>query len=131
MVEPKPDIGVTGLGQVAISVKDVERATAFYRDVVGLPLLFTAPPGLAFLQCGGVRVMLAQPEKEGEAKSASVLYFSVPDIQASFQKMTALGAKFEDKPHMIAKMPTHDLWMVFFRDTEDNLMGMMSEVATA
>jgi methylmalonyl-CoA/ethylmalonyl-CoA epimerase len=131
MAEAKPSVGITGLGQVAISVKDVERATAFYRDVVGLPLLFTAPPGLAFLQCGGVRVMLARPEKESEAQGASVLYFSVPDIQASYQRMKELGAKFEDEPHMIAKMPTHDLWMVFFRDTEDNLMGMMSEVATA
>ena len=131
MAEAKPSAGITGLGQVAISVKDVERATAFYRDVVGLPLLFTAPPGLAFLQCGGVRVMLARPEKGSEAQGASVLYFSVPDIHGSYQRMKELGARFEDEPHMIAKMPTHDLWMVFFRDTEDNLMGMMSEVATA
>jgi methylmalonyl-CoA/ethylmalonyl-CoA epimerase len=131
MAEARPEVGVTGLGQVAISVKDVERATRFYRDVVGLPLLFTAPPGLAFLQCGGVRVMLAQPEKESEAKSASVLYFSVPDIQAAYKRMKERGAVFEGEPHMIAKMPTHDLWMVFFRDTEDNLMGMMSEVTHA
>jgi len=130
MPDANPEVGITGLGQVAISVKDVERATRFYRDVVGLPLLFTAPPGLAFLQCGGVRVMLAQPEKNGEAKSASVLYFSVPDIHAAYQRMKQRGAQFEDEPHMIAKMPTHDLWMVFFRDTEDNLMGMMSEVST-
>ena len=75
--------------------------------------------------------MLAQPEKEGEAKSASVLYFSVPDIQAAYKRMKERGAVFEGEPHMIAKMPTHDLWMVFFRDTEDNLMGMMSEVAPA
>jgi methylmalonyl-CoA/ethylmalonyl-CoA epimerase len=131
MAEAGAGVGITGLGQVAISVKDVERATAFYRDVVGLPLLFTAPPGLAFLQCGGVRVMLARPEKDDQTQGASVLYFSVPDIQASYQRMKQLGARFEDEPHMIAKMPTHDLWMVFFRDTEDNLMGMMSEVATA
>ena len=121
--------GVTGLGQIAITVQDVERATAFYRDVVGLPLLFTASPGLAFLQCGGVRVMLSRPEKEGEPQGASVLYFSVPDIQAAYRRMKERGAKFEDEPHLIANMPTHDLWMVFFRDTEGNLMGMMSEVA--
>jgi len=131
MAEAGANVGVTGLGQVAITVKDVERATRFYRDVVGLPLLFTAPPGLAFLQCGGVRVMLAQPEKEGEVKNASVLYFSVPDIHAAYKRMKERGAHFEGDPHMIAKMPTHDLWMVFFRDTEDNLMGMMSEVAPA
>ena len=130
MPEAKQDAGgVTGLGQIAISVKDVDRATAFYRDVVGLQLLFTAPPGLAFLQCGAVRVMLARPEKEGEPQGSSVLYFSVPDIQAAYRRMKERGAKFEDEPHLIAKMPSHDLWMVFFRDTEANLMGMMSEVA--
>ena len=73
------------LGQIALSVADVERSTAFYRDVLGLPLLFTAPPGLAFLDAGGVRLMLSPPEGGMVTTGGSgiVLYLRVPDIGAA------------------------------------------------
>jgi catechol 2,3-dioxygenase-like lactoylglutathione lyase family enzyme len=124
------NIGITRLGQIAINVHDLDRAIAFYRDKLGLPLLFTAGK-LAFFDCGGVRLMLSPPEKPEFDHPSSILYFSVPDIVAAHRQMLAAGARFEDEPHLIARMPTHDLWMVFFRDSEHNLLGLMSEVPRA
>jgi len=122
-------IGITRLGQIAINTKDVERAAAFYEDKLGLKLLFKAPPGLAFFDCGGVRLMLERAEKPEFDHPSSVLYFSVPDIHAAYGKLKESGVHLEDEPHLIAKMPAHDLWMTFFRDSEGNLLGLMSEVA--
>ena len=120
--------GVTRLGQIQIGTQDVERAAEFYEKVLGLKLLFKAPPGLAFFDCGGVRLMLDRPEKPEFDHASSILYFSVPDIQSAYANMKAKGARFEDEPHMIARMPDHDLWMTFFRDSENNLLALMSEV---
>jgi methylmalonyl-CoA/ethylmalonyl-CoA epimerase len=122
-------IGITHLGQVAINTQDVDRAVAFYQDKLGLRLLFKAPPGLAFFDCGGVRLMLSRAEKPEFDHPSSVLYFAVPDIRAAYGKLKESGVHFEDEPHLIAKMPAHDLWMTFFRDTEGNLLALMSEVA--
>jgi methylmalonyl-CoA/ethylmalonyl-CoA epimerase len=121
-------IGISRIGQVAINAHDVERAAAFYQDALGLKLLFKAGPGLAFFDCGGVRLMLSRPEKPEFDHPSSILYFTVPDIQAAFAKMKESAVKFEDEPHLLARMPDHDLWMTFFRDSEGNLMGLMSEV---
>jgi len=119
--------GISRLGQIGINVHDLDRAVSFYRDKLGLRLLFTAG-GMGFFDCGGVRLMLSRPEKPEFDRPSSVLYFTVPDIQAAHVKMKESGVHFEDEPHMIARMPDHDLWMTFFRDTEGNLMGLMSEV---
>jgi methylmalonyl-CoA/ethylmalonyl-CoA epimerase len=122
-------LGITRIGQIAINAKDVDRAAAFYQDVLGLKLLFKAPPGLAFFDCGGVRLMLDRAEKPEFDHPSSVLYFAVPDIQAAYGKLKESGVQLEDEPHMIARMPTHDLWMTFFRDSEGNFLALMSEVA--
>jgi methylmalonyl-CoA/ethylmalonyl-CoA epimerase len=122
-------IGITRLGQVAVNVKDVGRAAAFYQDALGLKLLFKAPPGLAFFDCARVRLMLDRPEKPEFDHPSSILYFVVPDIQGAYTKLKASGIRFDDEPHLIAKLPAHDLWMTFFRDSEDNVMALMSEVA--
>jgi methylmalonyl-CoA/ethylmalonyl-CoA epimerase len=121
-------IGITRLGQIAVNAKDVERAAGFYQDVLGLKLLFKAPPGLAFFDCGGVRLMLSRADKPEFDHPSSILYFVVPDIQATYGKMKESGARFEDEPHLIAKMPAHDLWITSFWDSEGNLMALMSEV---
>jgi len=118
---------LTRIGQIAINVHDVDRATAFYRDVLALPHLFRAGH-LSFFNCGGVRLMLSPPEKPEFDHPASILYFQVVDIQAAFQRIKSAGAKFEDEPHLIARMPTHELWMTFFHDTEGNLLALMSEL---
>jgi methylmalonyl-CoA/ethylmalonyl-CoA epimerase len=121
-------IGISRIAQIAVNAHDVERACAFYQDTLGLKLLFKAGPGLAFFDCGGVRLMLTRPEKPEFDHPASILYFAVPDIQAAHAAMKDKGMRFEDEPHVIARMPDHDLWIVLFRDTEGNLMGLMSEV---
>jgi methylmalonyl-CoA/ethylmalonyl-CoA epimerase len=122
-------IGITHLGQIAVNAKDVERATAFYQNVLGLKLLFKAPPGLAFFDCGGVRLMLDRAEKPEFDHPSSILYFAVPDIQTAHGELKASGVRFEDEPHLIASMPAHDLWMTFFHDSEGNMLALMSEVA--
>jgi len=120
--------GISRLGQVQVRAHDVERAAAFYQNVLGLKLLFKAPPGLAFFDCGGVRLMIDRPEKPEFDHPSSILYFVVPDIQAAHAQMKQSAVRFEDEPRVIAKMPDHDLWMTFFRDSEDNLLALMCEV---
>lgn len=113
------------IGQIALPVADTERATAFYRDALGLRHLFTAGP-LAFFDCGGVRLMLSPPEGGGP-RAASTLYFTVGDIAAAHAALLARGVAFVDEPHIIAELADHSLWMVFFRDSEGNLLALMSE----
>jgi methylmalonyl-CoA/ethylmalonyl-CoA epimerase len=120
-------VGITRWGQVAIPVDDVERATDFYREVLGLHFLFRAGQ-LAFFDCGGVRLMLDRPEKPEFDHPSSILYFVVPDIQAAHSRLVASGVATVEAPHLVAPMPDHDLWMGFFRDTEGNVMALMSEV---
>ena len=120
--------GITRLGQIHIRTHDVHRAAEFYEKTLGLKLIFKAPPGLAFFDCGGVRLMLERPERPEFDHASSILYFAVPDIQAAHAAMKEKSVRFEDEPHVIARMPDHDLWMTFFRDTEDNLLALMSEV---
>ncbi len=123
-------IGIARLGQIAINVHDLDRATAFYRDVLTLPLLFTTG-NLAFFDCGGVRLMLGRAEKPECDHASSILYFTVPDIVSAHRQMLSQGVHFEDTPHLLAKMPTHDLWMTFFRDSEQNLLALMCEMPQA
>lgn len=122
------EIGITRIGQIQIRAGDVERAAIFYENVLGLKLLFKAPPGLAFFDCGGVRLMLDRPAKREFDHASSIVYFAVPDIQAAHARLKGKGVVFEDEPHMIARMPDHDLWMTFFRDSEENVLALMSEV---
>jgi predicted enzyme related to lactoylglutathione lyase len=121
------DAAVARIGQIAINAHDVDRATAFYRDVLGLPHLFRAGQ-LSFFDCGGVRLMLDKPEKPEFDHASSIIYFQVENIQAAHCRIKDAGAKFEDAPHVIAQMPKYDLWMTFFRDSEANLLALMSEV---
>lgn len=119
--------GIIDVGQVSINVHDVQRAIGFYRDVLGLPLLFEIP-NAAFFQAGGVRLYLAKPETAELDHPASILYYRVADIHASAAAIREGGAQVEGEPHLIARMPDHELWMVFFRDTEGNTAALMSEV---
>jgi methylmalonyl-CoA/ethylmalonyl-CoA epimerase len=122
--------GLRQIGQIAVNVHDVVRAAAFYRDQLGIPHLFTTGP-MAFFDCGGIRLMLAVPEKPELAQPSSVLYFKVSDIDAAFEGLSARGVLFEAKPHLVARLQTHDLWMAFFRDSENNLLSLMCEKTRA
>ena len=121
-------LGIQNIGQISIIVKDLQRATAFYRDVLGLPLLF-AVPNLAFFDCGGVRLMLGPAETPEFDHLSSILYFRVPDLNTSYQRLVELGAKIFAPPRLIAPMATYDLWMAAFYDSEGNIHQLMSEVA--
>ena len=116
------------IGQISVPVSDVDRAIAFYRDMLGMRFLFKAPPGLGFFDCAGVRLMLDGPAKAQANNYSSVIYYKVPDLNASYEALIAKGVTFEAKPHLIAKMPDHELWMAFFRDPDDNTLALMSEV---
>lgn len=116
------------IGQIAINVRDLPRAVNFYRDVLGMRHLFDAGPKLSFFDCGGVRLMLGPAEQPEFDHPGSILYYRVVDLEAAYQELQAKGVRFQDAPHLIAKMPTHELWMAFARDTEDNLFALMSEV---
>jgi methylmalonyl-CoA/ethylmalonyl-CoA epimerase len=122
-----PDFELTRIGQIAINVRDLQRAVAFYRDTLGMRFLFQAPGGLAFFDVGGVRLMLGVPEKAEFDHPASVLYYKVPDIGAAYETLTGRGVTFIDQPHLIARMPTYELWMTFFRDSEENVLALMEE----
>jgi predicted enzyme related to lactoylglutathione lyase len=121
------NLGIKNIGQISIIVHDLERATAFYRDMLGLPLLFTAG-NLAFFDCGGVRLMLGPAETPELDHPSSILYFRVPDINTAHQRLVERGVAIEAPPRLIAPMPTYDLWMSGFRDSEGNLLELMSEV---
>ena len=120
-------LGIKNIGQISIIVHDLPRATAFYSDTLGLPLLFTAP-NLAFFDCGGVRLMLGPAETPELDHPSSILYFRVPDLPAAHQRLVDLGVPIVAPPRLIAPMPTYDLWMSAFRDSEGNIHQLMSEV---
>jgi methylmalonyl-CoA/ethylmalonyl-CoA epimerase len=108
---------ITAIQQVAVNVKDVERARGFYRDKLGLRHLF---------DCGGVRLMVGIPEKEFESAS-SILYLRVDDIHAAHKEMLGRGVKFRDAPHLVTRLPDREIWMTFFEDGEGNTLAITSE----
>ena len=128
---PRQDRHVTLIGQIAINVRDVSRAIGFYRDALGLPFLFQAGEKLAFFDCGGTRLMLSLPEGAEYDHPGSILYYQVEDIAAAHAMLAAAGTEMKGEPHLVAKMPDHDLWMSFCRDTEGNTLALMSEVRPA
>ncbi|MDE3053980.1 MAG: VOC family protein, partial [Gemmatimonadota bacterium] len=105
---------------------DLERATAFYRDRLGMKFLFAAPPRLAFFDAGGTRLMLDAAAEPGFDHPGSILYFDVPDVREAHTTLRARGVEFVDQPHVVAPMPNGDLWMTFFRDPDGNTMALMS-----
>lgn len=122
--------GLAEIGQVNVRVHDLARATAFYRETLGVPFLFDAPR-MAFFDCAGVRLLLALPEGEDTDHASSVLYFKVDDIQQATAALQLRAVAFASAPHLIAHMPDHDLWMAFFLDSEGNTHALMSEVRGA
>jgi len=114
------------IGQIAITVRQMPRAVVWYRETFGLQFLFEAGH-MAFFDCDGVRLMLSFSEQV-ESTYSSVIYFKTADIYTAIQQLEGKGVQFEAPPKMIAKMPDHELWMAFFRDSEGNLLALMSEV---
>lgn len=128
MTTPSALFGLDRIGQISIVVGDVERAVAYYRDVLGMTLLFRAGPTLAFFDCGGVRLMLGPASEPRFDHPASILYYQVDDIGAAFATLKARGAIVEREPQLTANMGTYELWIGFLRDPDDNVLALMSEV---
>ncbi|MBM3934678.1 MAG: VOC family protein [SAR202 cluster bacterium] len=123
---PTHTFGLSKIGQIAVSVTDVERSIKFYRDTLGMKFLFQAGT-LAFFDCDGVRLMLSIPEKP-EFRGASILYFTVPDIQAGYAALQERGVSFIDRPHVVHRTDADELWMAFLKDPDGNHLALMSEV---
>ncbi len=117
------------IGQIAVPVRDLDRAVLFYRDILGMHFLFQAPPGLAFFDCDGVRLLLDAPARASDPEArSSIIYFKVPDLQGAYDTLMERGVIFEQPPEFVAQMPDHELWMAFFHDLDSNLLALMSEV---
>jgi methylmalonyl-CoA/ethylmalonyl-CoA epimerase len=120
--------GLSEIGQIAVPVSDLDTAIAFYRDMLGMPFLFQAAPGLAFFDCNGLRLLLDVPAKQQAENYSSIIYYKVADIHAAYAALSGRGVVFEQKPHLVARMPDHELWMAFFRDPDANLLALMCEM---
>ncbi len=123
------DFGLSAIEQIAVNAQDLERAVEFYRDKLGMKHLFTVPPNLAFFDCDGIRLMLSLPAKPEFDHASSIIYFKVDDILLAYATLSERGVHFDEKPIFVADMGTYDLWIGSFRDSEDNLLALMSDVA--
>jgi methylmalonyl-CoA/ethylmalonyl-CoA epimerase len=119
------DLSRSRIRQIAVVCQDVARARAFYKDTLRLPHLFDAGPSLTFFDCGGVRLMLSPPE--GDVRGTPVLYFLVTGIEETADALTRRGVTFVNRPHVIARLPDHELWLAEFRDSEDNVLALLEE----
>lgn len=120
-----PPVSLSKITQIAVVAHDTDRATAFYRDTLGMKFLFAAPPQLSFFDAGGVRLMISPPEPEHD-HPGSILYFDVPDIDAAHAALTAKGVSFGSTPHRIAVLGTQELWLCEFKDSEGNPLALMA-----
>ena len=117
------------VGQLMIPADDFERGLAFYRDVLGLPFLFAAPPQMAFFMCGAVRLLIGVVPQGQKAQRGSAIYFRVKDINAVFSSLSEHGVKFVAAPHVVHRTPKSELWLAEFTDPDGNQLALMSEVA--
>lgn len=123
-------VSLSTIRQILINVKDLARATAFYRDTLGMKLLFEFP-GMAFFDAGGVRLYLGLADNAEVDHPASILYYLVDDITGAHESLVAKGVDVVAEPRFIAPMPDHDLWLADYRDSEGNIFALMSEVRRA
>jgi methylmalonyl-CoA/ethylmalonyl-CoA epimerase len=118
------------IDQVSIPVRDLDRALAFYRDTLELPFLFRTDQ-LAFLICGGIRLLLSRPESPEFDHPGSVVYYRVTDIRQAYETLKARGVAFRGEPHVIGRLGNAEVWMAFFSDPEGNVLALSSEVLPA
>lgn len=117
------------IGQIAITVGDLAKSKDFYQNTLGMKFLFDAG-NMAFFQCGEIRFMIGTSDQPGP-RGGTILYFKVQDMQGTHAILKEQGVEFHQAPHLVAKMPGHDLWMAFLKDPDSNVLGMMSEVPRA
>jgi methylmalonyl-CoA/ethylmalonyl-CoA epimerase len=117
------------IGQLLIPVDNFERGVAFYRDVLGLPFLFAAPPQMASFACGSIRVLVGVMPPGAKTQRGSAIYFSVKDIDGVFASLSAAGVRFTANPHVVHRTPQSELWLAEFNDPDGNQLALMSEAA--
>ena len=116
------------VAQILIPVEDFDRGVAFYRDVLGIPFLFAAPPQMAFFDCAGVRLLVGVPLPGQGAQRGSAIYFRVSDIDAVYSFLADKGVHFRVKPHIVNRSASAELWLAEFTDPDGNQLALMSEV---
>jgi predicted enzyme related to lactoylglutathione lyase len=125
------NLSTATVGQILVPVDDFERGIAFYRDVLGLPLLFSAPPQMAFFMCGDVRLLVGVPPPGQEARRSATIYFRVNDVNGVHATLTGHGVRFQTAPHTVHRTPSAELWLAEFTDPDGNQLALMSEVAAS
>jgi len=118
------------VAQLLIPIDDFEKGVAFYRDVLGVPFLFAAPPQMAFFNCGGIRLLVGVMPPGQRAQRGSAIYFRVPDIRAVYSSLKSSGVNFSAEPHVVNRTPKSELWLAEFTDPDGNQLALMSEVVT-
>ncbi len=124
-------MNLSRIEQIAIPVRDLARATPFYRDVLGMKLLFEVPPQLAFFDCDGVRLALSVASDPMYEPPGSIVYYRVVDIDSAHAELERLGVEFLRGPHLVARLDAVEVWMAFFEDTEGNTLAITTEKAVA
>ncbi|MGH9862595.1 MAG: VOC family protein [Candidatus Acidiferrales bacterium] len=129
MSQSASSFGLNAIGQIGVTVADLPRAIAFYRDTLGMRFLFQAGT-MVFFDCGGIRLLLGLPEAAGPAagRISSIIYYKVTDIQEAHKTLVARGVAFLASPRLVARLADHDLWLAEFRDPDGNFLALMSEV---
>ena len=125
---PASVVHLEKIGQIALTVSDLARARTFYEHALGMRFLFDAG-SMLFFQCGDIRFALGTAESDAP-RGGTILYFMVENLPAVHAHLTTNGVEFVQPPHRVARMPDHDLWLAFFHDPDQNVIGLMSEVRT-
>ena len=120
-------LGNATIGQISIPVEEFDRGVAFYRDVLGLPFLFAAPPQMAFFMCGSVRLLVGVLPPGHVRERGSAIYFKVDDIEGVASALKSSGVRFVAEPHVVHRAPSYELWLAEFTDPDGNSLALMSE----
>jgi len=125
MASTVQQFGLSAIGQIFVRAKDLDRAVRFYRDTLGMPFLFQAPPQMAFFQCGTTTLLLGVPEAPELDHPASTIYYLVPDIAAAHATLRERAVQFITEPHLVHRAADYELWLAEFRDSEGNVLALM------
>ena len=121
----EPKMNLTKIAQISVRAKDLQRATVFYRDTLGLKVVVSTPV-ISIVDCGGIFLLLSKAESPELDHPSSVIYFDVDDIQKTVTDLSSRDVKIEDKPHIVGQLGNQDVWVAIFQDSEDNLVGLVS-----
>lgn len=117
--------------QLLVPVDDLDTAISFYRDILGLPFLFAAPPQMAFFSCGGIRLLVGVMPPGQKAQRGATIYFEVTDISAVYGSLKSKGVVFKAEPHPVNRTSKSELWLAEFTDSDANQLALLCNIAVA